>query len=54
MHNSMRVMSNENASNLYFTIQLALSIPKTNFILFHSKLKPNQSLRITIDDAPTY
>ena len=33
--------------------RLVLSIPKTNFILFHSsKLKPNQSLRITIDDAP--
>ena len=32
--------------------RLALSISKTNFILFHSsKLKPNQSLRITIDDA---
>ena len=31
---------------------LALSISKTNFILFHSsKLKPNQSLRIIIDDA---
>ena len=31
---------------------LALSISKTNFILFHSsKLKPNQSLRIKIDDA---
>ena len=33
--------------------RLALSISKTNFILFHSnKLKPNQSLRIKIDDAP--
>ena len=32
--------------------RLALSISKTNFILFHSsKLKPNQSLRIKIDDA---
>ena len=32
--------------------RLALSISKTNFILFHSsKLKPNQSLRIDIDDA---
>ena len=32
--------------------RLALSIPKTNFILFHSsKLKPNQSLRIKIDDS---
>ena len=32
--------------------RLALSISKTNFILFHScKLKPNQSLRINIDDA---
>lgn len=31
--------------------RLALSISKTNFILFHSsKLKPNQSLRIKIDD----
>ena len=31
---------------------LALSISKTNFILFHSnKLKPNQSLSIKIDDA---
>ena len=31
---------------------LALSISKTNFILFHSsKLKPNQSLRIKIDNA---
>ena len=31
--------------------RLALSISKTNFILFHSsKLKPNQSLRITIDN----
>ena len=29
--------------------RLALSIPKTNFILFHSsKLKPNQSLKLTI------
>ena len=34
---------------------LALSISKTNFILFHSsKLKPNHSLRIKIDDACTY
>ena len=33
--------------------RLALSISKTNFILFHSsKLKPNQSLRIKIDDTP--
>ena len=33
--------------------RLALSIPKTNFIVFHSsKLKPNQSLRIKIDDTP--
>ena len=33
--------------------RLALNIPKTNFILFHSsKLKPNQSLRIKIDDPP--
>ena len=32
--------------------RLALSISKTNFILFHSrKLKPNQSLRIEIDNA---
>ena len=32
--------------------RLALSISKTNFILFHSsKLKPNQSLRIDIDNA---
>ena len=32
--------------------RLALSISKTNFILFHSsKLKPNQSLRVKIDDA---
>ena len=32
--------------------RLALSISKTNYILFHSsKLKPNQSLRIKIDDA---
>ena len=34
--------------------RLALSISKTNFILFHFsklKLKPNQSLRIKIDDA---
>ena len=32
--------------------RLALSISRTNFILFHSsKLKPNQSLRIKIDDA---
>ena len=32
--------------------RLALSISKTNFILFHSsKLKPNQSLRIKIFDA---
>ena len=32
--------------------RLALSISKTNFILFHCiKLKPNQSLRIKIDDA---
>ena len=32
--------------------QLALSISKTNCILFHSrKLKPNQSLRIKIDNA---
>ena len=31
---------------------LAVSISKTNFILFHAnKLKPNQSLRIKIDDA---
>ena len=31
--------------------RLALSISKTNFILFHSsKLKPNQSLRVTIDN----
>ena len=31
--------------------RLALIISKTNFILFHSsKLKPNQSLRIKIDD----
>ena len=31
--------------------RLALSISKTNFILFHySKVKPNQSLRIKIDD----
>ena len=31
--------------------RLALSISKTNFILFHSiKLKPNQSLRIKIYD----
>ena len=31
--------------------RLALSISKTNFILFHfSNLKPNQSLRIKIDD----
>ena len=31
--------------------RLALSISKTNFILFHSsKLKPNHSLRIKIDD----
>ena len=33
--------------------RLALSISKTNFILFRSsKLKPNQSLRIKIDDTP--
>ena len=33
--------------------RLALSISKTNFIFFHSsKLKPNQSLRIKIDDTP--
>jgi len=33
--------------------RLALSISKTNFILSHSsKLKPNRSLRIKIDDAP--
>ena len=33
--------------------RLALSISKTNFILFHSnKLKPNQSLRTKIDDTP--
>lgn len=32
--------------------RLALSISETNFILFHSsKLKPNQSLRIKIDDV---
>ena len=32
--------------------RLAFSTSKTNFILFHSsKLKPNQSLRIIIDDA---
>ena len=32
--------------------RLALSVLKTNFLLFHSsKLKPNQSLRIKIDDA---
>ena len=37
----------------YYYNRLALSIPKTNFILFHSsKLKPNYSLRIQIDDAP--
>ena len=33
--------------------RLALSIPNTKFNLFHSsKLKPNRSLRIKIDDAP--
>ena len=33
--------------------RLALSIPYTKFNLFHSsKLKPNRSLRIKIDDAP--
>ena len=33
--------------------RLALTISKTNYILFHSsKLKPNQSLRIKIDDTP--
>ena len=32
--------------------RLALSISKINFIIFHSrKLKPNQSLRIKIDDV---
>ena len=32
--------------------RLAVNISKTNFILFHSsKLKPNQSLRIKIDDV---
>ena len=40
--------------------RLALSISNTNFIFHSSKLKPNQSLRIKIDDAfikqvhPTY
>ena len=32
--------------------RLALTISKTNFIIFHSsKVKPNQSLRIKINDA---